>query len=238
MEEARIESVLSACEQALQSPGKVDLPGFGFWKAVAAVKRRRDLVERHAERIARIDRGAFERQVPLRFPTALGVLVDLAGTFVGIGLIALVLNPQPAGAPAPVWQFTPWKEIVFLAGMGAIIGTTHTLAHWIVGTLIGIRFTHFFTKPPLRPQPGFKIDYASYLRTPARSRAWMHASGAIVTKLVPFVVYPFALTAGLEPWGIWVILAVGVVQLVTDALFSVRASDWKKFRREMRAARI
>mgnify|MGYP001568444969 CR=1 FL=1 len=72
--------------------------------------------------------------------------------------------------------------------------------------------------------------------SPAAARAWMHASGAIVTKVVPFAAYPFALSAGLEPWAIWVVLGVGVLQLVTDALFSVRASDWKKFRREMRFA--
>jgi hypothetical protein len=34
-----------------------------------------------------------------------------------------------------------------------------------------------------------------------------------------------------------VLLALGVVQIATDLLWSVKASDWKKFRREMKLAR-
>lgn len=232
MDAAGIERTLTACESALAERGKVDLTGFGFWKAVSAAKRDPDLVALHGERIARIDRAAFERSVPLRFPAALGVVVDLAGVAIGVGLMVLAFTAS--AAEAPLWAFHPWKELMFLAGMGALIGTTHTLAHWIAGTLTGIRFTHWFTVPPGKPQPGFKIDYASYLRTPAVARAWMHASGAIATKVVPFAVFPLGLSAGLDPWALWVVLGVGVLQLLTDVLFSVRASDWKKFRREMR----
>ena len=236
MDAADVDRIFEASEAALARPGRADLAGLGFWKAVNAVKRRPDLIGRHVERIARIDRAAFERSVPLRFPAAVGVGLDVAGAAVGIGLMALAFS-QPPPTSVPLWAFHPWKELTFLAGMGAVIGTTHTLAHWIVGRLAGIRFTHWFTVPPRSPQPGFKIDYASYLRTPAAARAWMHASGAIATKLVPFAAYPLALSAGLDPWAIWVILGIGVLQLATDALFSVRASDWKKFRREMRFAR-
>lgn len=237
MDEQDIERTLGESERALEAERKPDLTRLGFWKAVGAVKRRRDLVDRYADRIARIDRAAFERHVPLRVPAAFGLIVDIVGAAVGVGLIALASSSTAPGASPPIWVITPWQELIFLAGMGALIGTTHTLAHWIVGSLVGIRFTHWSTSPPRKPQPGFKIDYASYLRTPARARAWMHASGAIVTKLVPFIVYPFALSAGLDPWAIWLILAVGVIQILTDVLFSVRTSDWKRFRREMRAAR-
>jgi hypothetical protein len=226
---------LSEAERALEGSGKPDLKRIGFWRAVGAVKRDRTLVDRYADRIGTIDREAFERSVRLRFPAALGVVFDVVGTVVGVGLIGLTVVPPPPGAPPPFWVFSPWHELVFLAGMGAILVASHTLTHWIFGTLAGIRFTHWFAPAALKA-PGFKTDYASYLRTRAVARAWMHASGAIVTKLVPFAAYPFALQAGLEPWAIWLILAIGVIQVVTDALWSVRASDWKKFKREMRAA--
>jgi hypothetical protein len=42
---------------------------------------------------------------------------------------------------------------------------------------------------------------------------------------------------GTETWAALLLLTLGVLQIVTDVLFSVRASDWKKFRREMRLAR-
>ena len=107
----------------------------------------------------------------------------------------------------------------------------------VYGSLLGMRFTDWFADVPRRPQPGFKLDYATYLRTPAASRAWMHASGAIVTKLVPFAVIPYALSIACAGWAIALLAVIGVAQVATDALWSVRASDWKKFRRERRLAR-
>ncbi len=226
MDETAVERVLAACETALARPGLVDLGALGFWKAVAAVKRKPELVARHADRIGRIDREAFVRAVrPLVFPAALGVALLSIGTVIGIA--CLVVAPS-LGAPV--------REILYLVGAGALIGSTHGLAHWVVGTLVGIRFTHWYTRPPKSPQPGFKTDYASYLRTPPRSRAWMHASGAIVSKIVPFAVAAIVAANGAQSWAVIVLLAVGAFQLVTDVAFSVKASDWKKFRREMRFA--
>jgi len=65
----------------------------------------------------------------------------------------------------------------------------------------------------------------------------MHAAGAIATKLTPFLVIPYAIAIGTETWAVLLLLALGVIQIVTDVLFSVKASDWKKFRREMKFAR-
>ncbi|MDE3111439.1 MAG: hypothetical protein KGN00_05060 [Chloroflexota bacterium] len=226
MDPSAIERTLAGCEGALARPGRVDLAALGFWKAVSAVKRDGELVDRYAERIARIDRDAFLRYAgPLVFPSTLGVALLLFGTAVGVVIVAVA----PSVAP-------PWREIAYLVGAGAIIGSTHGLAHVVVGSAVGIRFTHWYSRPPRSPQPGFKTDYASYLRTPARSRAWMHASGAIVTKIVPFAVAAGAIAGGAQAWAIVLLLVLGVFQLATDAFFSVKASDWKKFRRELRFA--
>lgn len=234
MDDASIERAVSGSERAVSSDARPDLGRLGFWKAVAAVKRDSALVERYADRIAQVDRAAFERNVPIRLPVAVGLVVDLLGVVIGLALIGLTL--ARLSGPSP-WTVSPWRELVFLAGFAALLIVTHTLGHWVVGTLVGVRFTHAFMVLPKRPQPGLKIDYGSYLRTPARARAWMHASGAIVTKLLPFSLVPFALRGGLQPWAVGLLLVIGVAQIVTDAVWSVRASDWKKFRREMRAAR-
>ncbi len=226
MDDARVAATLEACERALAAGGAPDLTALGFWRAVAAAKRDPALVERYADRIARIDRDAFRRGVPLRVSAAAGLALLAAGAAAGLALLAL--------APALA---TPWLELVLLAGFGALDTTTHGLAHAVVGALAGIRFSDWFVILPSKPQPGFKTDYASYLRTPARARAWMHASGAIATKLTPFAVAAYALAVGAQAWAVAILLAVGVLQVVTDVLFSVRSSDWKRFRREMRAAR-
>jgi len=129
----------------------------------------------------------------------------------------------------------PVREIVLLAGAAALDGTTHGLAHFLVGGALGVRFSDWFVAPP-KP-PGFKVDYSSYLRTRPASRAWMHASGAIATKLTPFVIVPYAIAIGCDGWAVGVLVAIGVIQIATDLVFSVRSSDWKKFRREMAFAR-
>ena len=82
-----------------------------------------------------------------------------------------------------------------------------------------------------------KKETLTYLRSGPAARAVMHASGAVVTKLVPFVLVPVARAGGQPRWVVWTLLAVGAGQIVTDAVFSTRSSDWKKVRRELRAAK-
>ena len=224
MDEPQVERTLAACEQVLAGTGKPDLRALGFWRAVGAVKRREDLVERYASRIAAIDHQAFRRSVPLAFPVTVGVIALDIALFGGLLMLAIA-----AGVPHP------WRELLVLAATGALDIATHGLAHLAVGTFMGIGFTDWFVSLP-KP-PGFKIDYASYLHAAPRQRAWMHAAGAIATKLTPFLVIPYALAIDTEMWAVLIILAVGVVQILTDVLYSVRASDWKKYRREMRLAR-
>ena len=225
MDETAVAHALASCEQELQAGRTPDLRALGFWRAVAAVKRHHELVDRYATRIATIDRAAFRRRVRLAFPVALGVILLDLGLFGGLLLLAIATLVAH-----------PWREIVVLVAAGALDVTTHGLAHLAVGTFVGIDFTDWFVDLPKRPQPGFKIDYASYLRASPRQRAWMHAAGAIATKVTPFLVVPYAVAIDTETWAVLALLALGVVQILTDVLYSVRASDWKKFRREMRLA--
>ncbi len=226
MDEGDIQRALAATERELDVGHGPDLRALGFWRAVQAVKRDRALVERHATRIAAIDRQAFRRHVRLVFPVGLGIFLVSGGLVVDLVLLAV----------APALE-RPWREIILLVGAAGLDVATHGLAHLVVGTLVGIRFTDWFLDVPKKPQPGFKIDYASYLRASPRQRAWMHASGAIVTKLTPFAVILYALAIGADAWAIALLFAVGILQILSDLLFSVKSSDWKKFRREMRLAR-
>src|SRR5205085_11123101 len=116
MDAASIERVLGECER----DARPDLSRLGFWKAIAAVKRDRALVDRYADRIGRIDRAAFERSVPLHFPLAVGVGVDLAGIGIASGLFVLSTELTSRG-----------RDLVFLMAFGALLVATHTLAHWI-----------------------------------------------------------------------------------------------------------
>jgi len=226
VDEVAIDRALAACEQQLQAGRTPDLRALGFWRAVAAVKRRRDLVDRYASRIAAIDRQSFRRRVRLTFPIGVGIVLVVGGLLVDLVFLAVASGAQH-----------PWREILVLVGAVGLDVATHGIAHLAVGALVGIDFSDWFIDLPKKPQPGFKIDYASYLRAAPRQRAWMHAAGAIATKLTPFLVIPYAIAIGTETWAVLLLLAVGIIQIITDVLFSVKASDWKKFRREMKIAR-
>jgi hypothetical protein len=64
----------------------------------------------------------------------------------------------------------------------------------------------------------------------------MHAAGAIATKLAPFVALALYPLTNAPAWAAWAVLAIGILQIVSDVLFSTKSSDWKKFKRERRAA--
>ena len=226
MDRGEVERVLSGVEGKLAGDPAAGLRGSEFWKAVAAVKRDTGLVEEFAGRVAAIDRQAFERWALLTIPIGLGTVAAAIGTAVGLVLVGLVYNTPD-----------PWNGVLLLAGMGILLVATHGLAHLLVGRLAGIRFTHWFIGTLGRPQPGVKTDYSTYLATDPKRRAWMHASGAIVSKIVPFVLIPTALIAGVPDWTTVLLVVVGVASIITDILWSTKVSDWKKFRREMAVAK-
>lgn len=197
------------------------LAGTGFWKLVSEVKGDESL-SRHIDAVAEIDQIAFKNWALLVVPLWLGTMLMLAGTVLGLVLVGLAY---------PIVGV--WSGLWLLAGTIVLMVTTHGLSHLVVGRLLGIHFTAWFIGTLSRPQPGVKTDYATYLRAPAVSRAWMHASGAIVTKLVPFLMIGAGIAADAPAWSIWALGALGVIQILTDIFWSTSASDWKKFKREM-----
>jgi hypothetical protein len=223
MAEPSVESALTRAEDALEAGN--DLDGTGFWSAVSRVKENPELSERYADRIAGIEERAFRDWALVTVPLGLGTTLMITATLGGLALIWWAYALEGLAA-----------VIAFYVGLGALLVTTHGLAHLVVGAITGIRFTCWFIGSVLQPQPGVKIEYSSYLRTRPRRRAWMHASGAIVTKLVPFALLGAAIAADLPLWAVWGVVAIGVLAIITDIVWSTSKSDWKRFRREMEFA--
>lgn len=190
---------------------------------MATVKRNPELVDRYADRIALIDEKAFRRWALLVVPLWLGTLLMLLATAVAFVLVGWAYSLDGFAAVA-----------AFYVGFGALLVTTHGLGHLLVGWVLGLRFEYWFMGPPSVPLTGgVKIDYSRYLRTPARARAWMHAAGAITTKIVPFALIGAAIAADLPAWAVWALPIIGVAAILTDVIWSTKKSDWKKFQREM-----
>ena len=223
--EQALQEGFSRIEAALER-GDGDLRALGFWRLVGEAKRRPELADRWADRIGAIDRRAFELGVRSRFPVWFGNAVLLLEALVGAAAVVFAMQAGPTAAALGL----------LVAGVAWSIAT-HCLAHYVVGRAVGIRFTNYFVGGPFPPRPGLKIDYASYLRVPPGSRALMHASGAIATKVAPFVALAFAPATDARWWGPAGLVVLGALQIVTDLLFSVRSSDWKKVKRERAIAR-
>jgi hypothetical protein len=217
---------LDRIEAAVQG-GVTDLRGLGFWRIVARVKPDRMLVDRYADQIGRIDGAAFRAGVRFRIPVWAGNAILLVGVAVGLAAaiaVRSVTSPTLAG--------------LLLIAAGAIWSVSlHSPTHLFVGYLASIRFTDYFMSGPLPPRPGLKSDYATYLRADPGSRAWMHASGAIATKLAPFLALAFFPGSGAPWWSAAALVAIGLLQVGTDLAFSVKSGDWKKFRRERAIAK-
>lgn len=227
LDKAQIDGILIAAEAALASGAKVDLGPLGFWRAVTAVKKQPEMVELFADRVGKIDREAFERWAVLKLPAGVGTALAIVATAGGSALIAW------SGGQGEILH-----GLGLLAGTIVILTATHGLTHWLVARVQGMKVSFWFVGTVRRPQPGIKVDYATYLRTPARRRAWMHASGAVVSKLVPLVALGVGWAMGAPTWALMVMGILGVGQIVTDILWSTKSSDWKKFKREMAFARV
>ena len=217
---------LDRIEAAVEA-GNADLKALGFWRIVAKVKPDRLLVDRHADQIGRIDAAAFRRFARFRVPVWVGNTILLTGAAAGLGAAIAAHSVSSPGLAG-----------LLLIAAGAVWTVAlHSPTHWLVGSLVSIRFTDYFVGGPPPPRPGLKSDYASYLRADPGSRAWMHASGAVATKLAPFLALAFWPGSGAPWWSAVALIAIGVLSIGTDIAFSVKLSDWKKFLRERAVAK-
>ena len=217
---ARIEAGVDA--------GQTDLRALGFWRLLARVKADPVLAHHWAEQAGRIDRKAFEARTRLRVPVWFGNALLVVGTLAGAVAVAFALT-------------TDSEEIAGLALIFAALDwstTFHAPAHWLVGRAMGMRFLAYYLLDLMPPFPGLKIDSATYLPVAPEARAWMHASGAIASKIGPFLALAFWPASGAPGWAAWAILGYGLLIIGTDVFISTRRSDWKRFRREMRIARV
>jgi hypothetical protein len=206
--------------------GETDLRTLGFWRLLAKVKVDPVLAHHWAEQAGRIDRKAFQARARFRVPVWFGNAVLAVGILAGAVAVAIALS-------------TDSEELAGLALVFAALdwsATFHVPAHWLVGRAVGMRFLAYYVRDLIPPVPGLKIDYATYLRVGAEARAWMHASGAIASKIAPFLALAFWPASAAPAWAAWAIAGYGAFIVATDVFISTRKSDWKRFRREMRVA--
>jgi hypothetical protein len=222
-----LQESFSRIESAVDEGRTDDLRELGYGRLLRQVKADPMLSAHWADQVGRIDRKVFELRRRIRLPVWLGNLILLVGTAVGAGAIVVATRLDDEVLAG----------LALVASAGVLSVSVHDLAHWVMGRLAGMRFLAYFLDGPFRVQPGLKTDYASYLRVQPGERAVMHASGAVASKVAPFVSAAFWPATEAPAWALWATLGIGVAQIVTDVVWSTRRSDWKKAGRERRIAR-
>ncbi len=141
-----------------------------------------------------------------RLSPAQGASLSTVGLGSGLFAWQLAANEYPL----------PLRILLLLFAWFTLCFFSHDLAHHIVGSLGGIRFRYYFLgrsairklKLPLLPRLMnnipvlvLKIDPKSMAQASARARKRMHASGAIVSMSLPWLIIPESFAIG-PIWGL------------------------------------
>ena len=189
--------------------------GKEFLSIVNKVKKDRINDEELLEQIETISLKRFREKVSLTLGTFAGNALGIAGTIAGVVLPYLMNN-----------------DVVYYISALILMTTLHPLSHFFIGSVFGIRFTHYYLNGPARIEPTLRINYYSYLKTKSEKRALMHASGVIGTLLAPLIAAHIAFYSG----------SVGVAQnliyfflllIVFELLTSTKIGDLMKAKREI-----
>ena len=162
----------------------------------------------------------------IRIPLIVGFSIEL----LGIGFILLALNYSTRV------QLPSINLIVYLFSEVCLVFFPHCLVHFIVGSLVGIRFNHFRIvrsaisklgppgKLPSLPVLCLVVDHGSLKRCSAVGRAAMYASGAIASMMLPFSVVGYAFSK--LPFSLWLVcLMFAIANLAFDIYYSPRVGD-------------
>lgn len=164
--------------------------------------------------IAGISRKRFGEKVSFTLSVPLGNLLELVVTIAAV-ILAFQVNSD--------WM-------LYISAL-VLMTTLHPLSHYITGSLLGIRFTHYYLDGPALVEPTLKIDYFSYLKAPAKARALMHVSGVVGTVAAPLVAAGIALGKGASAAAFYLfILFIGLI--VFELLTSTRIGDLMRAKRE------
>ena len=166
-----------------------------------------------------------------RLSLVYGNLIELAGTFVAFALIYYA--PSIGGVYI--------KFALYLLSLGCLIFFPHCLAHFIVGTIVGIKFDYYSIREssisrlnlpisgPRIPVLSLKVNRESLKHTNPFGRAAMFASGAIVSVLLPFIVVASALPNIPQLPGM-LLLILAIANAAFDLYYSPRAGDFSRMR--------
>ncbi len=148
---------------------------------------------------------------------------------------------------APNFSMALMRFILYLISIGCLIFCPHCLAHYIVGSLVGIHFKYYLVRRSTIEKLGIpvvsdiasklpvlslQIDHASLATVSVEARAAMFASGALCSTILPFVVV-FASLNELPASFSLILFVLCFGNLLFELYYSPKAGDFSRFKRPL-----
>lgn len=187
-----------------------------FLDIVKRIKKERINDDELLEKIETISMNRFKERVSFTMGVTSGNLLESALTIVAVALV--------------FWVNSTWMLYVVVL---VLMATLHPLSHYLIGRLVGIRFTHYYLNGPARIEPTLRIDNFSYLKISGKKRAMMHVSGVIGTVMAPLFVCGIAIYTGANDVGMNLFIFF-LLLIVFELLTSMKIGDLMKAKREYR----
>ncbi|NJD76693.1 MAG: hypothetical protein FIB08_06280 [Candidatus Methanoperedens sp.] len=188
--------------------------GKAFQAIINKVKKDKVSDEEILNLIEKISQKRFRERVSFNFSVFGGNMLEIIVTAAAIALV-----------------FQAGADWMLYIGALVLMTTLHPLSHYITGSLVGIKFTHYYLNGPARIEPTLRINYSTYLKAPAGSRALMHMSGVIGTVAAPLILALIAISKGAS--GAAVNLGILFLLLIVfELLTSTKIGDLMRAKRE------
>ena len=164
-----------------------------------------------------------------RIPVSVGNLVEIAGILFALYLIVM----------APEVTFVPLKLILYLVAWVCLLFFPHSLTHYVVGRLVGIRFRYyslgkssvyrlgipFLSMIASRsPVLTLRVDRRSLQSVGRGGRIAMFSSGAVASMVFPFFVALASFRDLPTVFSVFLLL-LSAANLMFDFYFSPKAGD-------------
>jgi len=188
--------------------------GKSFRGIIELVKRDKINDDELLEQIENLSMKRFRKNVSFTLGVPAGNLLEGFVTIVTV-VLAFQINSD--------WM-------LYLSAL-ILMATLHPLSHYVIGSISGIRFTHYYLNGPAKIEPTLRIDHISYLKASGRKRALMHLSGVIGTLAGPLIAMVIALSKGASTTAMNLIVLF-LLLIVFELLTSTKIGDLMKAKRE------
>lgn len=153
---------------------------------------------------------------------------------------------------APNFTSVLIRFIVYLISVSCLIFFPHCLAHFVVGSLMGVHFKHYSLSRSAiarlgipfisdlasrMPLLSIRIDRASFSTLSRQARAAMFASGALCSMILPFVSVVWSLNKLPISFSL-VLLTICLGNLLFDVYYSPKSGDFSRIRPKKNTSRL